>query len=100
LPANTKRSQTVLYTVIKPNGEPYRWCDVREGWADYPIYLRRESDALDVAGFLEEKFGTSRVQRLDAPPAHEREKIPDRMDSLDVQLGLWIAESKARDEAS
>lgn len=88
----------MLYTVAKPNGEPYHWCDVREGWADYPIFLRRESDALDVARFLEEKFGTSRVKRLDAPSTHH-EKIPQRMDSLDIQLALWIAESKARGEA-
>jgi hypothetical protein len=90
----------VRYTVTKPNGEPYHWSDVREGWADYPIFLRRESDALDVAGFLEEKFGKSHVKRLDPPSPREREKIPERMDSLDVQLALWIAESKARDEAS
>lgn len=88
------------YTVTKPNGKPYHWSDVHEGWANYPIFLRRESDALDVAGFLEEKFGTSHVKRLDASSAHVREKIPERMDSLDVQLGLWIAESKARGDAS
>lgn len=88
------------YTVTKPNGEPYHWSDVRDGWADYPILLRRESDALDVAGFLEEKFGASHVKRLDAASAHMREKIPERMDSLDVQLALWIAESKARRQGS
>ena len=90
----------MLYIVTKPNGELYHWSDVREGWADYPIFLRRESDALDVARFLEEKFGPSRVKRLDPPNAQQREKIPERMDSLDIQLALWIAESKARDEAA
>ncbi len=90
----------MLYTVTKPSGEPYHWSDVREGWADYPIFLRRESDAVDVAGFLLGKFGTSRVKRLDAPSGHQREKIPERMDSLDIQLALWIAESKATGEAA
>lgn len=88
------------YTVTKANGEPYHWSDVSEGWADYPIFLRRESDALDVASFLEEKFGASRVKGLDAPSTYQREKIPERMDSLDIQLALWIAESKARGEAA
>ena len=88
------------YTVTKPSGEPYHWSDVREGWADYPIFLRRESDALDVARFLKERFGTSHVKKLEAPSAYNREKIPEQMDSLDVQLALWIAESKARGEAS
>ncbi|HEX4836405.1 MAG TPA: hypothetical protein VFW01_08730, partial [bacterium] len=93
-------SHMVRYTVTKPNGEPYHWSDVSEGWADYPIFLRRESDALDVASFLEEKFGASRVKGLDAPSTYQREKIPERMDSLDIQLALWIAESRARGEAA
>jgi hypothetical protein len=95
-----ERSRTVLYAVIKPNGEPYHWCDVREGWANYPILLRREDDAVNIAGFLEGKFGASRVKRLDAPNARKREKIPERMDSLDIQLGLWIVESKAGGQVS
>lgn len=90
----------MLYTVIKPNGEPFHWSDVCPGWADYPIFLRRESDACDVAVLLEEKFGRSCVKRFDPASAHRREKIPPRMDSLDIQLALWIAESSANRGAS
>ena len=90
----------MLYAVIKPSGEFYQWSDMCEGWAKYPIFMRRERDACDVAERLAEKFGASRVKRLRAPSAHRHEKIPERMDSLDIQLALWIAESAARGEVA
>ncbi len=84
----------MLYTVVKSNGAPYHWSDVQDGWADYPIFLRRDSDAMDVAKFLKEKFGSSQVKMFEMRKAYKHEEVPALVDGLDVQLALWIAESK------
>lgn len=83
----------MLYTVVRPNGTSYHWSDVQDGWADYPIFFRRERDAMDMAEFLREKFGSCHVKIFDAPKAFEHEEVPALVDGLDVQLALWIAES-------
>lgn len=90
-------SGDLKYTITKPDGTPFHWSDFREGWADAPIRLRRESDARNAAAILREKFGAA-IWISDVTdgglPREVRERVPTFVDHLDVRLALWIAESQ------